>query len=135
MIAGLFLVDTSAAAAALGDPDLTMRLQDLANAGLLATCLPLDLEAGYSAVSPSNHYMMAAQRRELLIELPTTPEIAIRAREIQAALAAKSQHRAAGAFNVMIAAFALVYAATILHRDPDYDIIASVTDLMAQRVP
>ena len=134
MIAGLYLVDTLAATGALGDPALTIRLPDLANAGLLATCLPLDLEAGYSAASPSN-CMMAAQRRDLLIELANTPVVVIRAREIQAALAAKSQHRAAGTSDVVIAAFALVYSATIVHRDRDYDIIASITDLMIERVP
>lgn len=116
-------------------PDLAGWFRRLMEAGLLATCAPLDLEAGFSATSPTDHQLIAAQRRELLVELPNTPEVANRAREIQAVLAASSQHRAAGAFDVLVAAFAITYRATVLHRDRDYDIIASLTDLAVERVP
>ena len=135
MIPGLYLADTSATAAARRDPAVADWLRRLMEAGLLATCLLLDLEAGYSATSPTDHQLIASQRRDLLIELPNTPEVAARAREIQAALAAAAQHRAAGAFDVLVAAFALTYQATVLHHDRDYDIIASVTDLRAEQVP
>lgn len=135
MIHGLYLADTSATAVARRDPSVADWLRRLMTAGLLATCLPLDLEAGYSATSPTDHQLIASQRRELLIELPNTPEVAARAREIQAALAAAGQHRAAGAFDVQVAAFALAYRATVLHHDRDYDIIAAVTDLQVERVP
>lgn len=133
MIPGLYLVDTSAASAARDDPALSDWLHHLLEAGLLATCAPLDLEAGFSATSPTDHHLIMAQRRELLIELPNIPEVAARAREIQAALAATSQHRAAGSFDVLVAAFALTYQATVIHRDRDYEIIASVTNLVAER--
>jgi predicted nucleic acid-binding protein len=135
VIPGLYLADTSAAEEARGNAELAARLGRMLEAGLLATCIPLDLEAGYSATSPIDHQLIATQRRELLVELPSTPEVAARAREIQAALAARSQHRAAGAFDILVAAFALTYQATVLHRDRDYDIIASVTDLAVERVP
>ncbi|HEY8471182.1 MAG TPA: PIN domain-containing protein [Natronosporangium sp.] len=135
MITGLYLADTSATQAARSNPDLADRLNRLMVAGLLATCLPLDLEAGYSATSPTDHQLIAAQRRELLIELPNSPEVAARAREIQASLAAAGQHRAAGAVDIMVAAFALTHQATVLHRDRDYEIIASVTGLAVERVP
>lgn len=134
MIAGLFLADTSATAAARADADLAAWLTRLMEAGLLATCIPLDLEAGFSATSPTDHQLIIAQRRELLVELPNTPEVANRAREIQSALAAAGQHRAAGSFDVLVAAFALTFRATVLHHDRDYDIIASVTELTAERV-
>lgn len=135
MIHGLYLADTSATAAARKTPELADWLTRLTEAGLLATCIPLDLEAGFSATSPTDHQLIMAQRRELLVELPPTSEVAARACEAQAALAGVSQHRAAGAFDVLIAAFALAYRATVLHHDRDYDIIASVTELAAQRVP
>lgn len=135
MIAGLYLADTSATALARRDPDLADWLSRLTEAGLLATCLPLDLEAGYSATSPADHKLIAAQRRELLVDLPNTPEVASHAREIQAALADAGQHRAAGSFDVLVAAYALTYYATVLHNDRDYDIIASATPLIAERVP
>lgn len=135
VIPGLYLADTSATEVARKNAELAGRLNRMMEAGLLATCVPLDLETGYSATSPTDHQLIAAQRRELLIELPNTPEVAARAREIQASLAATSQHRAAGTFDILVAAFALTYQATVLHRDRDYDIIASVTDLAVERVP
>jgi predicted nucleic acid-binding protein len=135
VIAGLYLADTSATKVARRNAELTGRLNRMIEAGLLATCLPLDLEAGYSATSPADHQLIATQRRDLLIELPNTPEIAVRAREVQASLATESHHRAAGTFDILVAAFALTYQATVLHRDRDYDIIASVTDLAVERVP
>ena len=90
-------------------------------------CVPLDLEAGFSATSPVDHQLIAAQRRELLIELPDSPEVAARAREIQAALAATGQHREVSSFEVLVAAFALTYQATVVHHDRDYDLIAAVS--------
>jgi predicted nucleic acid-binding protein len=135
VIHGLYLADTSATAVARRDPDLADWLRRLVEAGLLATCLPLDLEAGYSATSPTDYKLIAAQRRELLVELPHTPEVASRAREIQAALADAGQHRAAGSFDVLVASFAITHRATVLHHDRDYEIIASVTPLRAERVP
>jgi hypothetical protein len=135
VIRGLYLVDTSATEAARKKAELADRLNRLLEAGLLATCVPLDLEAGFSASSPGDHQLVMSQRRELLIELPNTPEVAARAREIQASLAANSQHRAAGAFDILVAAFALSYQATVLHRDRDYEMIATVTDLVVERVP
>jgi hypothetical protein len=134
VIPGLYLADTSATAVARREPALASRLRRLMASGLLATCLPLDLEAGFSATSATDHQLIAAQRRELLIELPDTPEVAVRAREIQAALAVAGQHRAVGSFDVLVAAFGLTYQAVVLHHDRDYDIIASVTDLTVERV-
>lgn len=134
MIPGLYLVDTSAAAVASREPELANWLDHLMAAGLVATCVPLDLEAGFSATTPTDHQLVAAQRRELLIELPHSPEVASRAREIQAALAAASQHRAAGSFDILIAAFALTYRAIVVHHDRDYEIIASVSELVTERV-
>jgi predicted nucleic acid-binding protein len=132
VIPGLYLIDTSANAIARKDPDVADWLRRLLEAGLVATCIPLDLEAGFSATSSTDHQLIVAQRRELLIELPNTPEVAARAREIQGRLAASGQLRAAGSFDVLVAAFASAYQATVVHHDRDYDLIASVTDLMVE---
>lgn len=134
MIPGLYLVDTSAATLARKNREVADWLARLMEAGLLATCVPLDLEAGFSATSPTDYQLIEAQRRELLVELPNTPEVAARAREIQSRLAAAGQHRAAGSFDVLVAAFASTYQATVLHDDRDYDLIASVTELAVERV-
>lgn len=134
MIAGLYLADTSATLAARTDPDLAERLAALLAAGQLATCAPLDLEAGVSATTAKDHQLIVAQRRELLVELPSTPEVAARAREVQAALAAAGQHRQVATVDMLVAAFALTYHATVLHRGRDYDLIAQVTDLATEQV-
>ncbi len=134
MIPGLYLVDTSAVAVARTNNAVATRIDDLGQAGLLATCLPLDLEAGYSATSSTDHALILSQRRQLLIELANTPEVARTAREIQSALARRSQHRAAAAFDVLIAAFGVVYDAIILHNDRDFEAIAQVTGQTIERV-
>lgn len=135
MIPGLYLADTSATIVARDCPDLANWLIQLLEAGLLATCVPLDLEAGFSATSPVDHQLITAQRRELLVELPDTPEVAARAREIQTALAAAGQHRAVSSFDVLVAAYALTYQATVLHHDRSYGLIAEATALTAESVP
>ena len=124
--AGLFLVDTSALArvanAAIGD-----RLRDLGVRGLLASCPTIDLEVLYSARSPDEYLAIAARRRDAFTELPLRAEIGHRAREVQAQLARTSQHRAAGVADLLSAATAEYYGATVLHYDADFESIAAVT--------
>jgi predicted nucleic acid-binding protein len=134
VIPGLYLVDTSAVAVARGNKEVAARIDDLGQAGLLATCLPLDLEAGYSATSPIDHALIMSQRRQLLIELANTPEVARTALEIQSGLARQSRHRAAASFDVMTAAFGVVYGAVILHNDREFDAIAEVTGQNVERI-
>ena len=74
---------------------------------------------------------MYIQHLRTMVEID---EVAGRAREIQSALALAGQHRAAGSFDVLVAAFGLTYQATVLHHDRDYDVIASVTELAVERV-
>jgi predicted nucleic acid-binding protein len=62
-----------------------------------------------------------------LVQLPGIDEIALRARQVQALLAARSQHRAAGVMDLLTAAAAEHYGASVLHYDADFDHIAAVT--------
>jgi hypothetical protein len=59
--------------------------------------------------------------------LATTEEIGQRAREVQTLMAQRGMHRAAGPVDLLIAAVAEQYRATILHYDADFEHIASVT--------
>jgi predicted nucleic acid-binding protein len=59
--------------------------------------------------------------------LACTDDIAARACQIQALLAATSQHRAAGVMDLLTAAAAEHYDASVLHFDADFDHIAAVT--------
>lgn len=120
---GLFLVDNSAKAR-VGAPEVADRLTRL---GLLATCLTVDLEVGYSARDPGSHRTTVERRAVGFTDLPLREEIGERARVVQAALTTRSQHRAAGVVDLLTAAIAEYYQAVVLHYDSDFDHIASVS--------
>jgi predicted nucleic acid-binding protein len=102
------------------------RLRSLAADGALATFVTVDLELGYSARDPREHQGIFRIRRQL-VQLACVDEIASRAREVQALLAEGSQHRAAGVMDLLTAAAAEQYGASVLHYDADFDHIAAVT--------
>jgi predicted nucleic acid-binding protein len=122
----LFLADTSAYTIARRSPAAEMRLRRLAADGTLATFVTVDLELGYSARDPREHQAVARIRGQL-VPLACTEEIATRAREVQALLAVRSQHRAAGVMDLLTAAAAEHHTASVLHYDADFDHIAAVT--------
>jgi hypothetical protein len=124
--ARLYLVDTSASA----------RLKHAAVrdviAGLIAdraaaTCVTVDLEAGYSGRSLADVQNIAQRRRALFVNLPINETIAERAREVQLRMARKSQHRAAGVVDLLTAAVAEFHGAVLLHYDSDLEHIAAAT--------
>jgi predicted nucleic acid-binding protein len=124
--AGFFLVDTSAIAR-VAAPEVRTELTRLGRLGLLATCVTIDLEVLYSARSPQEYRDITARRIGAFTDLPITPEICQRARAIQNELARTSQHRSAGVVDLLTAAAAEHYGATILHYDRDFDHIAAVS--------
>jgi predicted nucleic acid-binding protein len=121
-----FLADTSAFTVAVRSPQAETRLRQLAIDGTLATFVTIDLEISYSARSPREHQGIARIRAQL-VQFSCVDDIALRAREVQALMALRSQHRAAGVMNLLTAAAAEHYGATLLHYDADFDHIAAVT--------
>lgn len=124
--AGLYLADTSAIAR-IGHPQVHAELDRLGRRGLLATCVTVDLEVGYSARDPAGYATTARRRAMGFVDLPLRPEIGQRARAVQAMLAHRSQHRAAGIVDLLTAAIAEHHQAIVLHYDGDFDHIASVS--------
>jgi predicted nucleic acid-binding protein len=122
----LFLADTSAYTIARRLPTAETRLRKLAADRVLATFVTVDLELGYSARDPREHQGILRIRGQLE-QLGCVDEIALRAREVQALLAVRSQHRAAGVMDLLTAAAAEHYGASVLHYDADFDHIAAVT--------
>ena len=122
----LFLADTSAYAVARRLPDAEARLRQLAADEVLATFVTVDLEVGYSARDPREHKGIARLRARL-VQLPSVDDIALRAREVQALMASRSQHRGAGVMDLLTVAAAEHYGATVLHYDGDFDQIAALT--------
>ncbi|MEV4715300.1 PIN domain-containing protein [Micromonospora sp. NPDC049374] len=122
---GLYLIDTSAWGR-LRQPVVGKRILALLEERLAATCLPLDLEDGRSARDFRDAMTVRARRAELMIDLPITQAVATRARDLQLALTARGHHRAASPVDLMVAASAAEYGATVLHYDRDFDLLAEV---------
>ena len=130
---GLYLVDTSAIAR-IAHPEVRTILDRIGRLGLLATCVTVDLEVLYSARSPADYATIRDRRASGFVDLPLHPEVGERARTVQARLATRSQHRTAGIVDLLTAAIAEHYAATVLHYDADFDHIAAVTGQFTQWV-
>jgi predicted nucleic acid-binding protein len=102
-------------------------LADALEAGLVATCLPFLLEAGYSARNARDH-------EDLMDELCALPHFPIdelverRAVDAQRELARVGHHRLPPV-DLLVAALADRHKLGILHYDRDYDLIAERTDL------
>jgi predicted nucleic acid-binding protein len=122
----LFLADISAYTVARRSPVAATRLRRLAADGTLATFVTVDLELGYSARDPREHQGIARVRDQLR-QLPCVEQVASRARQVQALLAARSQHRAAGVMDLLAAAATEHDGASVLHYGTDFDHIAVVT--------
>jgi predicted nucleic acid-binding protein len=105
----------------------------LLTSGMVSTCAIADLEILYSAEGPAEHRVTA----ELLRSMPRAPldeECAERALEVQAMLAAQSQHRGVSLPDLLIAACAERAELTVLHYDADFERIAAVTGQPTQWV-
>ncbi|PZG20667.1 VapC toxin family PIN domain ribonuclease [Micromonospora craterilacus] len=122
---GLYLIDTSAWGR-LRQPIVGKRIMAVLEERLAATCLPLDLEDGRSARDFRDAMTVRARRAELMIDLPITPAVATRAQDLQMALTVRGYHRAASPVDVMVAATAAEYSATVLHYDRDFDLLTDV---------
>lgn len=122
----LYLIDTSAHARS------QHRVIRNIIAGLIAdraaaTCVTVDLEAGYSGRDLADVRTIARRRKDLYVGLPISEVIADRARDVQVRMAARGHHRAAGVIDLLTAAVAEHHGAVILHYDADFEHIAATT--------
>ncbi len=121
----LYLIDTSAHAR-IGHPQVRNVIAGLI-ADRAATCVTVDLEAGYSGPDLHDVRTIAARRKRLYVVLPISEAIADRARDVQVRVAARGHHRAAGIDDLLTAAVAEHHGATVLHYDADLEHIAATT--------
>ena len=122
----LYLIDTSVQART-GDPAVRRVVVGLINDRAAATCVTVDLEAGYSGRDLKDVSAIAKRRKSLYVVLPFSEAIAERARDVQARMAARGHHRSAGVIDLLTAAVAEHHGAVILHYDADFDHIAATT--------
>jgi predicted nucleic acid-binding protein len=120
-----FLADTSAIAR-YRRTEVATRLDPLVIAGLVATCGVVDLELLASARGQAEYAKLAAARRASFEWLATDDADIRRALETQEALAERGQHRIAWP-DLVTAAVAQRHRVTLLHYQPDYEVIAEVT--------
>lgn len=123
----LYLIDKSALARVARQPAVRAALERLDESGVLATSAIIDLEIGYSARSLAEFESVAADRASLYQELPLTRTVTDRARRVQRELVRTGQHQGPGVPDLLIAATAEVYGATVVHYDRDFDTIATIT--------
>jgi predicted nucleic acid-binding protein len=103
--------------------------------GLVRIATVTRLEVGYSARSGAD--LRAGLRTPPLSAMPVeyqTPAIEDRAVEVLALLADRGQHRAPSVPDLIVAATAEVAGLTVLHLDKDFEIIASITGQLLERL-
>ncbi len=122
----LYLIDTSAHARIV-HPAVRKVITGLVTDRAAATCVTVDLEAGYSGRDHNDVRAIAKRRRDLYLVLPISEVVAERARDVQIRMAARGHHRAAGVVDLLTAAVAEHHGAVILHYDADFEHIAATT--------
>jgi predicted nucleic acid-binding protein len=122
----LYLIDTSAHART-AHPAVRNIIVGLITDRAAATCITVDLEAGYSGRDLTDVQTIGQRRRSLYVVLPISEVIAERARDIQVRMAARGHHRAAGVLDLLTAAVAEHHGAIVLHYDADFEHIAATT--------
>lgn len=125
-----YLVDTSVFAR-LTKPTVSASFAPLAAGRQVALSNPVAFELGYAARSP-NDYREVADLLQSFPPVPTTDADHRRALEVQAALAARSQHRALSLVDALIAATAEARHLTVLHYDADFELVAQITGQLHQ---
>ena len=120
------LVDTSVFARLGFDPSITARFAQLierVSVRQLLLCPPVAAEVGYMARDPRQHtnFIRSLNEYAACPISPTSQDVL----DIQHALWTHGLLRAAGATDTLIAAYAKVNDAAVLHYDSDFEHIAS----------
>ena len=126
MTGTVYLADTSAYVLQGRHPQVRARFTALLTEGRLAVCQMTALEYLNNVASPASYEALwAALHGQRWMDVSTAA--VERATDVHRLLAASSQHRHVRLPDLIIAATAEQYGATVLHYDADYDRIAAVT--------
>lgn len=122
------LIDTSALIWILRHPDDDEALASAIVAGDVAICEPVVLEMLRGADSKADHDLMTRSLTALPLA-PITPATFRHAHRVQRALAGQAgpRHRSVAVTDLLVAGAAIDAELPVLHRDRDYEAIASVT--------
>ena len=122
----LYLIDTSAHAR-ISHQAVRDIIAGLIADQAAATCVTVDLEAGYSGRNFADVQEISSRRTSIYTVLPISEIIAQRARAVQLRMAARGHHRATGVIDLLTAAVAEYHGAVVLHYDADFEHIAATT--------
>ncbi len=129
-----WLLDKSALVRLGGSADAASWAERI-DRGLVRISTVTRLEIGYSA--RSGEELREGLRTPPLASMPVeylTPAIEDRAVEVQALLADRGEHRAPAVPDLLIAATAELVGLTVLHLDKDFELIASTTGQVVERL-
>ena len=120
----IYLVDQSIWSRVERNPAIDALVRQLVQDHTIATCPPQALEYCHAARNPTDYWERRADMGALfaLHRHPTTGEVL----DLQQALWDNGLMRAAGAIDLLIAAYAIANDATVLSADRDFDAIALV---------
>jgi predicted nucleic acid-binding protein len=126
LTASSWLIDKSALAR-LRHPSVRQAVLPQIRAGQVAISIVTELEVGFSARSTDDYLTARRTLLDYLVPVLVTPRAEQRAREVQAALVRRGQHRAVSIPDLLVAAVAEVEQLTVLHYDADFDLVATIT--------
>ncbi len=121
-----WLIDKSAIYR-LRRPEVTESVHAQIAAGLVGVSIVTELEMGFSARSTADYRNTRRELVDHLLPVAIPYRVEARAREVQAALVERGQHRSAGVADLLVAATAEIEGLTVWHYDADFDVIAAVT--------
>ncbi|GAB4585270.1 PIN domain-containing protein [Nocardia sp. IFM 10818] len=122
-----YIIDTSVWCRVDRNPDVARRIEHLLRTFSVFTTTPLILERCYSGPDMAT-YLALREEMELLPRLDPDAESCGIALRLQEDLWARMP-RAAGAFDVLVAAVAIRDELTVVHYDADYEHLAEVSEL------
>lgn len=128
-----WLVDKSVLAR-LARPEVREVVLPRVQAGRIAISIVTELEIGFSARSVDDYLTTRRTLVDYLVPILIAPRAERRAREVQAELVRRGQHRAASIPELLMAAAAEVEQLSVLHYDADFELIASITGQPTQWV-
>ncbi len=121
-----WLIDKSVLARIELEPVADIALPRI-QAGQVGVALVTELEVGYSARSANDYRTTREDLIDHLIPVPLPLRAEQRARELQAELVGRGQHRAVSVPDLVLAALADIEHLVVLHYDADFDLIAEIT--------
>lgn len=121
-----WLIDKSVLVRLDDDPVADVALPRI-RAGEVGVALVTELEVGYSARSTSDYEATREDVLDHLIPVTVPVRAEQRARDLQAELVRRGQHRGVSIPDLILAAIADIEQLTILHYDHDFDIVAELT--------